>query len=513
MKSKKLFLLVSSILMPTISFSTLSCSKIEFNLPPSQSEANNNISLSFSNYFSKGWENAYQSRNEIKNKITSIIDKYRLKEWNEYYNSNVLSINLSDYDQECSDYGDFDWSSIEDKNIATKSYNNQDEQFQYFNDFINLINEEDSKNQEDFLYKRWEYYSTFAARLYHEKVGFPFTKNQTRIDKEINQIMIVDWIESITKTFIEANPNDLLAIVFTFMTYYGIVPDLSQFEDYFDSLKEELKKPGQLINNLKDNIEEWVNKLKEKFGEDFPDQLEELYQKFKELYKKIFNEDISFKDFIKNFKNYIDEFKNLSEESKELINQFQSIISKLLNIDDVFKEELLNFVDAIEKAIKDSIPDIKPPDFVSDINFGLQNSIFHAKLCAEDMLMRLLSKNDKQDSNYKIWQAKKTRAFEIYKLMSKYNNLLIDSFLIDPNDLAEQIVDSFFNEIDKVFPSDNLLLKPVRKILRNLVESTLSKLAELCLSQVKQMLNTLISKTLGELRLVHIELNDYSNKK
>lgn len=504
----KIFFSSFLILIP---LSSISCSNINY---VSQNNSSNNneeeIILNMPDYFEKYDAKIYKNRNKIKEKIISIINQYRLKEWNEYYQnkglSNVLTINLNDYDQKAIGADEIkNWELIDGSFgfIATKKYLNQDFQFRYINDFINLENNTENKNKEDFLYLRWLYFSIFGANLYQRKVSFlPPEKNvikESKKDKAINEVNLNDWISSISKCVIEANPRDLLEIIYTFFVYYGLVPDFEKIKDYFSNLTDQLKKPGDIINQMKKILINYGDKLENELGGDFIDEFKKLYEEIKKEYLKVHNKTLTFKEFLKDFKKITNEFKDVSKKFQETITKWQN-----LSIREEIQELLINLMDAL--------PKIEAPDFFEDWKlFGLQYSILHAQLCAKDMLMRLLSKNDESDLNYKkIWEAKKIRAIEIYKKMFKYSCLFINSFSIfNGEDVNQKIKDELKKRIDIFLPNNDFISKQFKKILIKMIDVTLLKLVQYILDSVKNVINNLLVQITKETNLVYVKTKDY----
>lgn len=191
-------------------------------------ENRNNSNLTFTNYFEKDEiTNSQLMIYNLKNQITKIMNKYRLYEWNKYYEtknkhnnldkSKILEIKFIDYsiqhvDQKLVN----DKEDFKEELRWTKIYKNQDHQFRYFNDFINLIHEEKEKNQEDFLYLRWKLLSIEAAKKYKYN-------NLGTINKEIYKVNIKDWISAIKDLVIlPHNVKPIQDLIKAFMNYYGI---------------------------------------------------------------------------------------------------------------------------------------------------------------------------------------------------------------------------------------------------------------------------------------------------
>ncbi len=508
-KISKVLIISSTFLMP---FSSISCSSISTKLPSSSNNDVENITLKFNDYFKNWKEDVYSSRNELKSQITSVIKKYRLDEWNRYYEnstiknqkSQVLDINLSDYNQlieNDKNNGSNDLDLLY-RNIATNIYNNQDEQFQYMNDFINLINEEDNSNHEDFLYLRWKYYSIFAAKLYHIKVELPFSSSNKEGSKEVNEVVITDWIEAISKCILEAgNTEDLIKLIYSFMVYYGISPDIGVFEDYLNTVKSELEKPAHAVEKIKEILTKHKEELEQKLGKDFDKKIKEAYEKVSQRWKEIYGQDLSIKEFFQNISKIKEEFTDIYDEFKEVIDNW-------LSLDEQIQKEIEAIIDEIYNA---TVPQIPPPDFINDLNFGLQNSVLHAKLCATDMMMRLVNKNYEQDDKYPLWKAKRERAIKIYNQMIEYENLLFNS--LDPTKLVkENIIEIFQEQISILFPSDgNLVNKFISDALMKLVDNFLTDVLTNIFNGLVSMFNTLLKTTLGQMRLVYIKYNNYTN--
>ncbi len=508
-KAIKPLIFSSILLMP---LSTLSCSAIQVMPPSGTTNEPQEINLKFDDYFKNWKDDIYSSRNDLKTKITSVINKYQLDEWNRYYEnqdhknqkSQVLDINLSDYDKKIENdkyNGSNDLDALY-RNIATSTYNDQDEQFQYLNDFINLINEEND-NHEDFLYLRWKYYSIFAAKLYHIKVELPFSSSKTKQDsKEINKVTIVDWIEAISKFILETgNAEDLMKLIYSFMVYYGISPDIKVFEDYLNTIKTELEKPVGAIEKIKDILEKDKDELENKLGKDFEEKFKEFYEKVKKKWKETYGQDLSIKELFQNLSKIKDEF-------KDIYNEFKDVIDNWLNLDETLKNEIEAIIEEIYNEI---IPQIPAPDFIYDLNFGLQNSVLHAKLCATDMMMRLANKNYEQDNKYPLWKAKRTRAIQIYNQMIEYENLLFKS--LDPTQLIDEKISSIIKEqISILFPTENNPInKFIAETLTKLANNVLTNILKNIFNSLEKMLNTLIRTTLGEMRLVFIKYEGYTN--
>ena len=510
MKNKILSILFPLILSPLV---VTSCTILNPSLPSFPQQKPEDINLTFPDYFEKFDKKVYEDRHNLKTKITSIMNKYRLFEWNQYYENNkfskVLNINLTDYDQKTEGSEDFDWQDIGSfSKISTKLYNLQDKQFQYMNDFINLINEEDTINQEDFLYLRWLYFSLFGANLYQLEVDFPFNENKrTNLTKLlIKNVKITDWIKSIAKVIIEANPNDLFKIIYTFCVYYGVIPNIGEFQKYFEEMSGELKKPAELINKLVKDLSEQLQKIEDELGKNFLDRLEKFYKKIKDVYEQVHGKEINIVEFLKNLKEISNEFQDVSKE-------FQDVIDKWLNFDG--QDILISLLDTFYNSIKDSIPNIKPPHFLEDLKLvGLQNSVLHAQLCSKDMLMRLLSKKDSQDKNYSLWQKKKIRAFNIYKKMVDYSNLLIKSFLVEEDKIAEIISNALFETIEEYFKNlpPNPLKEIMKKTMKKLVDGVLSKIVKSILEPVKKMMESTFNMITNETGFVFINVGNYTDK-
>lgn len=185
----------------------------------------NNNELFFINYFDSKNKPTKVKQIEIKKKINNTIKDYRLDEWNYYYNqsnnkltkSKVLNLSWIDYKKINVKKEQINTNLFKDLSEIewTKTYADQDVQFRYFNDFINIINNEDDKNQEDFLYLRWVFYSIDAAIKYHTIKA---------VNKPIYEINISDWSKAIVKAIIpiKPDPKDLLEIIKAFLNYYGI---------------------------------------------------------------------------------------------------------------------------------------------------------------------------------------------------------------------------------------------------------------------------------------------------
>lgn len=197
---------------------------------------NEQLKLNFINYFEHQIGSNDQQR--IKQQITEIMKKYRLYEWNNYYENNslnnalttskVLNIAFRDYSPIHVDYTKVNEIFSHDEIVWTSIYKQQDEQFRYFNDFINIINEEQTPNHEDFLYLRWVYYSIDAAIKY---------KNIRVKNKPIYEVNLTDWMQAIVKLITSSgtDSSDLLEIVKGFFLYYGFSikdnsPDLNLIE-------------------------------------------------------------------------------------------------------------------------------------------------------------------------------------------------------------------------------------------------------------------------------------------
>ncbi len=189
----------------------------------------------------------------LKNKITEIVNKYRLIEWNEYYHkmdlnsktkSDVLEPSWSNYliDRTNKISRNKIFKDYSEK-YYTKIYLSQDEQFRYFNNIINLLNEEYNENQPDFLYLRWLYYSYFASQKYH---------NVMYRTKHIYDITITDWTKAISIAIASAGTKttDLIDLIKTYLEYYGINP--SNVEDLVSGLLPSFGKTknAKMIFNL-----------------------------------------------------------------------------------------------------------------------------------------------------------------------------------------------------------------------------------------------------------------------
>lgn len=203
--------------------------------------------LEFVNYFAKNHHINEKVKKKYKERISEVINKYRLKEWNEYFKktdnklqkSSVLQLKYEDY-KTTNVKKELSVNSIIRKskiNIKwTSTYKNQDEQFRYFNDFINIINEEKTinsnkqYNHEDFLFLRWMYYQLEAADKY-------WSIKLTKEEKPIFEVGIDDWIQAILKGLVEFDFTDLLDIVNRFLEYYGL-PSISKDsgDNYLDNL-------------------------------------------------------------------------------------------------------------------------------------------------------------------------------------------------------------------------------------------------------------------------------------
>ncbi len=198
----------------------------------------NNNELKYIDYFNETVFNANKNDNEkLKSRITKIINKYRLYEWNYYFQnqsnnlikSNVLESKYGDYKEFINNNKIKPNSLFKDYKIEyTNRYLNQDEQFRFFNDFINIVNEENSKNEEDFLYLRWQYYAYEAASKYHS----------LKYDgKHIYEITIDDWALAIQDAIIPPwIPDKLFEMLYIMLCYYGLVPfiDGDDFEIDYD---------------------------------------------------------------------------------------------------------------------------------------------------------------------------------------------------------------------------------------------------------------------------------------
>ena len=231
MKNIKYIFSFFSILI--FSFATISCSKNISNttslIKGEDNCQNCPKELSFKDYF-KNWNsslNVSKEENQIKKEITSTINNYRLYEWNNWYEnksssklerSNVLNIKYSSYNLKPDVVGNDLLKEYKDKIEWTAIYKEQDDQFRYFNDFINIFSNND-ENLEDFLYLRWEYYSLFAAKKYNE-IYFN--------GKHIYEINLEDWTTAID-VFIETIGVDfeqLEELIKAFLNYYGINVDI-----------------------------------------------------------------------------------------------------------------------------------------------------------------------------------------------------------------------------------------------------------------------------------------------
>ena len=190
----------------------------------SEENLSNNNELKYKDYFKNKSSLVLNEDKKLKNKITKIINDYRLYEWNNYFkNQNKDLIKSNIFEPSYIDYNKNDYTNkIKPNSIFknydieyTKIYLNQDEQFRFFNDFINIINEENSQNQEDFLYLRWQYYAYEAATRYHKLIYN---------GKPIYEINIADWVNAITAMIISGGTDftkisQLLKVMFQ---YYGI---------------------------------------------------------------------------------------------------------------------------------------------------------------------------------------------------------------------------------------------------------------------------------------------------
>lgn len=190
-------------------------------------QATNELKLNFKNYFNS---KTLGKKDVTKNILSTIVNKYRLYEWNEYWSkseqrlskSKVLNLAWIDYSinknktmiNKIFNDNKIKWTSI---------YNEQDKQFRYFNDLINFLNEEDNQNHEDFLYLRWLYYSYDAAKKY---------KNIKVNNKKIYEINISDWTKAAQELLPPTlNPKPLLAIINGFLEYYGASIKLDDLND------------------------------------------------------------------------------------------------------------------------------------------------------------------------------------------------------------------------------------------------------------------------------------------
>ncbi len=175
-------------------------------------------------YWKKTPKNAPQ---KIKDKIHEVVTKYRLVEWNEYYQksenlkikANVLEPAWTHYNLDVTKKlkrNKVFKNDIED--YYTNIYLNQDEQFRYFNNIINLLNEENNEKQPDFLYLRWLYYSYFAADKYH---------NIMYHGKPIYDVKLSDWVQAISIAIasVGTKTDDLQNLIKAYLSYYGISGD------------------------------------------------------------------------------------------------------------------------------------------------------------------------------------------------------------------------------------------------------------------------------------------------
>ncbi|MGL4343171.1 MAG: hypothetical protein ACRCRZ_01190 [Metamycoplasmataceae bacterium] len=134
------------------------------------------------NYFYQNTNKLKNEKKEIKKMLDKIIEDYSLKEWNDYYsknnyNSKIWTLTGKDYDLT--------------KDLPKNStYDKQDEQFKYFEDFIftvnplqivegnNYVNKKDS-----FLFRRYQFIAINRAIEYAES--------------DISKITKSDWKEAI----------------------------------------------------------------------------------------------------------------------------------------------------------------------------------------------------------------------------------------------------------------------------------------------------------------------------
>lgn len=189
-------------------------------------EDRNNKNLTFTNYFEKDEiTNSNLMIKNLKTQIAKIMNKYRLYEWNKYYEtknqhkdldkSKVLELKFSDYsDLHINQKLVNKKEDFKQELKWTKIYKNQDSQFRYFNDFINLIHEEKEKNQEDFLYLRWKLLSIEAAKKYK-------SNNTGTINKRIYEVKLSDWVGAIAQ--IASNTKPIIDLINAFLQYYGII--------------------------------------------------------------------------------------------------------------------------------------------------------------------------------------------------------------------------------------------------------------------------------------------------
>lgn len=225
---------INYLFLPVLSMTTLvinSC-QIRINQEFFIEEKNNNLNqknLTWTNYFEK--DSTSNSQTLIKNqkkKITELINKYRLYEWNKYYETSNKHNNKDKSSVLNSKYISFKETQVDKKlvnNEFTKNlkwtsiYKNQDEQFRYFNDFINLIHEENEKNQEDFLYLRWKLLSIKPATKYKKIIPI--------VQKTISQIEISDWTTAVSEAVVSLGTNTerLRNIITAFLEFYGFEAD------------------------------------------------------------------------------------------------------------------------------------------------------------------------------------------------------------------------------------------------------------------------------------------------
>lgn len=168
MKINRIFLSAPFFLMPILAISSCSVFRNENNNNQNANENSNNQvkELKFDNYFKKKGNS--QDEKRIKKEIKKILEDYRLYEWLDYYEkkglSKILKVNGIDYAFSTNING-------LSKPPVTEKYKNQDKQFQYFNDFINMFTfDENDKEQKSFHILRYELLSLEASNKLDKEI-------------------------------------------------------------------------------------------------------------------------------------------------------------------------------------------------------------------------------------------------------------------------------------------------------------------------------------------------------
>ena len=98
--------------------------------------------------------------------------------------------------------------------------------------------------------------------------------------------------------------------------------------------------------------------------------------------------------------------------------------------------------------------------------------------------------------------------------MVDYSNLLIKSFLVEEDKIAEIISNALFETIEEYFKNlpPNPLKEIMKKTMKKLVDGVLSKIVKSILEPVKKMMESTFNMITNETGFVFINVGNYTDK-